>query len=602
MKRLGLALLFASASGMPAAATAQEQAGATTQHDRLLDWAVRLEAADRPDEALTVLEDLLATHPTSEPALELLLRVTDGRGRVDPFLPWFERAGRPETASSKAKRLWVEVLVAAGRADSARSVARAWSKSRPGDAEAYLAWSVTEVALDGPAAGAETLRQGRREIGASAFAAEIGLLSVASADLDAAAEEWVLLIGAGIDASALEAAVMQDPAVTDAFARSLGNASRGAGPEVSAAAALLFLRLGRADLAGEAARAVQEALEASDRERFLAAYAEAARARGAVEQGAWAAGKLAALTTDPVNRDRWRSVAADMSLLAGDSAGARRAFEQLVRSVEPGSDAHRLAFRRLFALSAANPDDAEPMLMRYGALYPDPRGDLSEMRVTLARGFVRKDRLSDAARLLTEPSGVEVEADPDPDARLAAELGRVRLFAGDLAAALTSLQKAVAGGASDSRTRTAAIRLSAALLGADSMASVRFGRVLHDVVRDDTLSEIEQHLRDWELHEPPPEMMAIISDELESAGHSLQAARLRERLIDSHPEAPEAPVALLAIARYERTATRTDDGGSSPIARLERLILDYPESAVAPLARRLRAEWTGSSTLDPDGV
>ena len=84
--------------------------------------------------------------------------------------------------------------------------------------------------------------------------------------------------------------------------------------------------------------------------------------------------------------------------------------------------------------------------------------------------------------------------------------------------------------------------------------------------------------------------MLIVADELEDAGLSLEAVLLRDRLIEHHPEAPEAPVALLANARYEKRASQAA-GTGSPSERLERLILDYPTSAVAPLARRLRAEW-----------
>jgi hypothetical protein len=289
--------------------------------------------------------------------------------------------------------------------------------------------------------------------------------------------------------------------------------------------------------------------------------------------------------------------------LAGDSIAARRAFEQLVTSVEPGSSAHRVASRRLFALSAANPDRAEPMLLSYGALYPDPSDELAEMRVTLARSFVRRGRLSDAARVLSErpSSGAERTDDRGTDPRLAAELGRVRLFAEEIAGAVASLEVAANHSSSDPRARTSAIRLSAALVNADSLGAIRLGRTLYAVARDAGLPELRRTIDDWELHDPSPETMAIVADDLELAGHSLQAVGLRARLLDRYPDAPEAPMALLAIARYERDAARPDDGSSPSIARLERLILEYPESALAPLARRLRAEWIASPARSPDG-
>jgi hypothetical protein len=44
-----------------------------------------------------------------------------------------------------------------------------------------------------------------------------------------------------------------------------------------------------------------------------------------------------------------------------------------------------------------------------------------------------------------------------------------------------------------------------------------------------------------------------------------------------------------------------DVADSSPVSRLERLILEYPESAVTPLARRLRAEWLATSLSEAGG-
>ena len=289
-----------------------------------------------------------------------------------------------------------------------------------------------------------------------------------------------------------------------------------------------------------------------------------------------------------------------MSLSAGDSIGARQAFRELVESAEPGSEAHRLAFRRLFALSVVNPDQAEPMLLEYGRWFPEPSDELTDMHLRLARGFVRRDRLSDAVRVLTagasdDPAGSVASA--AVDARLAFELGRLRLFAGQQAAALSFLERAVVDAGASPRTRTSAIRWSAVLVATDSVSVARFGRVLYAVAREAPSSEVEKTVRYWERHDPSPEEMSIVADELERAGRTSEAARVRGRLIDRHPTAPEAPVALLAIARYERSRS---PAGTEPLARLERLILEYPESAVAPLARRLRSEWIASPAAEPD--
>jgi hypothetical protein len=55
-----------------------------------------------------------------------------------------------------------------------------------------------------------------------------------------------------------------------------------------------------------------------------------------------------------------------------------------------------------------------------------------------------------------------------------------------------------------------------------------------------------------------------------------------QTIVDSIPQAPEAPEAELELAR---TLRRTGDTKAS-VKHLEHLILTYPESAMVPQARR----------------
>ena len=576
----------------------------TTAQDesRLVEWAARLEAADRPDEALSVLGGLLDEHPTSRPGLALLLQVAAQRERVAPFLPRFERAGADEAASEDLKSLWVDAILAAGLADSARSVAAGWAEARPTEAAAYVAWASAEVASGDPEAGAETLRRGRRKLGSpSAFAVELGTLSLEMGDYRAAADEWVRLTQADGDATLLEEAVGRDDDVRDAFAEAVAAAVRGMPPAATVAASHLMLRFGAPGRAGELARDVEGRLPLPERHEFLARFAEGARASGAHDQGAWAAERLANLIAEPVRRDRWRAAAADMALQAGDSTRARRAFNQLLRSVARGTDVHRVAARRLFSLSLSETDRAELMLADFQRTYPQPESELVEMRIELARSFIRRDRLSDAERILATGISITPTGDVVPHARLALELGHVRLYAGDFVGAIRALEDATSATDSDVRTRTSAIRLAGALASSDSATATRFGQLLHLIARRPTPAELETGLREWESGDTPPEGMALAASGLDEAGFAAQAVALRERLIERHPVAPESPVALLAIARYERALQPLDVAGTSPVSRLERLILEYPESAVTPLARRLRTEWLATSASDAEG-
>ncbi len=593
-----LVLLISSAG--PSAALAQR--APTPDESRLVEWAARLDAADRPDEALSVLGGLLDEHPTSEPGLALLLQIAGRRERVAPFLPRFERAGGGEAASEDLRRLWVDALLAAGQADSARSVAAGWAEARPTEAAAYVAWASAEIASGDPEAGAETLRRGRRKLGSpAAFAVELGTLSLDMGDYRGAADEWVRLTQTEADATLLEVAVGGDDEVRAEFADAVAAAVRGMPPAATVAASHLMLRFGAPERAGELARDLEGRLAPSERREFLARFAEGARASGAHGQGAWAAERLADLLVDPVRRDRWRAAAADMALQAGDSTRARRAFDQLLRSVARGTDVHRVSARRLFSLSLSETDDAERMLADFQRTYPQPESELVDMRIELARSFVRAGRLSDAERILVAGTSTTPAGDVVPHARLALELGHVRLYAGDVTGATQALDDATGAIGSDVRTRTSAIRLAGALASSDSAAAKRFGRLLHLIAREPAPTELETGLREWESGDTSPEGMALAAAGLDKAGFAAQASALRGRLIERYPGAQESPVALLAIARYERALQPLDVAGSSPVSRLERLILEYPESAVTPLARRLRAEWLAASPSEAGG-
>ena len=61
------------------------------------------------------------------------------------------------------------------------------------------------------------------------------------------------------------------------------------------------------------------------------------------------------------------------------------------------------------------------------------------------------------------------------------------------------------------------------------------------------------------------------------------AAELRARLVDEHPDAPEAAEASLELARWHAT---DGEGVGAAVRILETLIVEMPNSAVVPAARR----------------
>jgi len=78
-------------------------------------------------------------------------------------------------------------------------------------------------------------------------------------------------------------------------------------------------------------------------------------------------------------------------------------------------------------------------------------------------------------------------------------------------------------------------------------------------------------------------LLDFAAEVAESSGRYADADALRQVLVEQHPAAPEAPTAMLALARGLSTQPTTTDEARILLARL---IVDYPRSALVPQARR----------------
>lgn len=86
--------------------------------------------------------------------------------------------------------------------------------------------------------------------------------------------------------------------------------------------------------------------------------------------------------------------------------------------------------------------------------------------------------------------------------------------------------------------------------------------------------------------------MATAAAALERGGFGDEADRARRVLVDSWPDAPETPPALLELGRSAAMQGRIGEAS----LWLERLVVSFPDHALAPVARR---ELAG---LAPDGA
>jgi hypothetical protein len=78
-------------------------------------------------------------------------------------------------------------------------------------------------------------------------------------------------------------------------------------------------------------------------------------------------------------------------------------------------------------------------------------------------------------------------------------------------------------------------------------------------------------------------LLDFAAEVAESSGRPADADALRQVLVEEHADSPEAPTAMLALARGLSARPTTTDEARILLARL---IVDYPRSALVPQARR----------------
>jgi hypothetical protein len=316
----------------------------------------------------------------------------------------------------------------------------------------------------------------------------------------------------------------------------------------------------------------------SEGRSVLAEYVETARAAGDLPSAAWAATRLVDRAEDEAEAEYWNAVAADLAFEAGDKAGAERAFGRLMARTEAGSDAHRMSIRRLHALTAReDPVRGQALLAVYRDSYPEDHEALMELTLRSARAWMGVGELERARRVLE----IETPHDTVEDARRAALLGRLAMMDGDPLEARYRLELATRGSGMPPGERIRATRWLSMLAVTDSSSAVRFGLGIVAAARGDPAPLTEATTSWLNGDGGGPLLSSLSADELAAHGFPDEAAGVRSALVRRWPRSPEAPAALLALARGE--APRSPGKAAM---WLERLIVEYPESALAPVARR----------------
>ncbi len=584
--RAGAAMALGWALVGATTGTLSGQASAASER-RVVDRAERLRDAGRASEATVALRGHLERAPGSLDALALLVQLAIEAGTARESLPYAEAAVAAAPGEASAREWWVRALVGAGQPDSALAVTERWLEQSPQDPAVWLARADVQLVMGDTSRAIRSLQQAPAPKSAEVLRrlADLLLATGAADDLVASWTELLALDPPGtadvvedLQGAGTDKQTLLDRLLAGVEGRS-GSATR--------AAALVALRLGSARAARRVADQARGAGELADA-AFLREYVREADEADLPAEVAWAARHLVVLSPRPVDRWRWQALSADRALAAGDSGSARTAFVELTRESQPGDAPHQLASQRLFSLLAADPgalEDAANLLGRYVAQYPDSSRAESAMIGELAIGHARAGDLEAAEAVLADARSRVPRAASGP---LDAAGALLSLYAGRSDSARARAGRSVQEAGLDAGEQTRRLGLLTLVQTADSSEIRVVGRAAHELLMPAASFDPGPTLR--ALAGLPgssgrPTVLAFLADMAAKAGRAEVAAGVRRQVVERHPASPEAPEALLELAR----SASSDEAGPW----LERLIVGYPESALAPIARRMLTEIEG---------
>jgi len=555
---------------------------------RAVDRAERLLNAGRIEEARSVLTQLLDRMPASLPVLSFLFELMQDFDGPRDFVVFVENAIASSPQNPSTRALWVEALLAAGFRDSASTVADRWIAQSPEEPLARIVRAEVQLA-EGDTVNAIKSFQVRGERTEKELV-RLAELLLAIGEVDELVNVWAELLA--FDPPQLEVVVgglravgLSDESrlrlLQDELMKWTGSTQR--------AGALVALRLRAGGVARQLAIEARGLGELQDADFFRDYLREADEMRLPREVG-WAAQVLVELSPRPVDKLRWKTMAADQFLTAGDSALAQQILVELARENEPGEGGHNAAVRRLFALLAANPEslsEASDILKRYRIEYPDSVHREARMSGVLAIGHARAGDLPGGHQVL---AGARTRMPSTGLRTLDATAARLSFYAGRRDSAIAQARRALSEEGLDPAEQTTRLQLLTLLQAGDSSEVAIVGEGTFKLLRDPSRFDPLQSL--GALAAVPqtsgrPLALLYLADAAATEGRYEVARVFRLQVIQRYANSAEAPVALLSLAR---------EAGQPEAGRwLEQLIVGYPDSALAPMARRLLSDLSGGS-------
>lgn len=534
-------------------------AGAQEISDTLVLRALELEGWGRVREAAPLFRQAIAGSDVVT-ALLGLERAYAELGMTDSLLEPIRLALGRAPADPVIRTVQLRTLHTLRRETELRAAAGEWARAVPGDPSPYRELARLLIAEGRTRAADSIIAIGRRAVGGpNPFAHELAQLEAASGEWERSAENWRAAL-ATQPWLALSAAHALAPVPAE---RREGVRAAFLRPPLEAASRLALANL--ESRWGSAARGWEAV-------RDLPADSAAAEAWLAFAEGAEADGRWAQARAALEAVLRWREAAdvrlraATAALLAGDPAGAMALAPVPSAKVDSADVAQAILPLHVRALAQlGRAAEAERLVASYDRfIHPGPRAAMAR---EIAMGWVRGGDLARARAALAV-------AGEDADSSAAA--GWIALYEGDAAAARALL------GRGDERTAEVALALNVLARFRDARAPA-IGSAFLTLARGDTTQAAAQFGAAAERTPAAASLLLLTAARLHLASRDTAKAMAQLAAIaETHRDAPEAPEALLHLARA--LAARGERAQAR--GRLEHLILTYPTSALVPVARR----------------
>ncbi len=567
------ALLLAMVVGGPAAAQAQVDS---------LNRAYDLERRGSYGPAVVAYRAVLKSRPGDVGAMLGLERSLQPLNRGSEIMPDLTAALAANPSSTALLGIAIRTYAAGGFPDSVRRAVDKWAEVAPGDEAPWREWGNALLLKRERTAARAAYLAGRQKLGKpDVLAPEMAQVLILEGSYGAAVDEWLLAINRlqGYRSSAV-LTLRQAPAPqrTDVL-KALDKAGS---PEAKRIEAELMARWGDPLAAFDRLVAVlpPNPTEAID---LLRQFSEAMRGQTGAPYRRAMGRTLEAIAerTPGASGARLRLDAAQAYLDGGDRTSARRMLATLADAGDTPTSLNASASATLLRLlvDEGKIEDAERRLNDSRNVLPMEQQ--LEMTRRLALGWVRAGNLERAQALVRADSSVE---------GLALQ-GRLMLFSGDIAGAVTMLKAAgpFAGTREEATDRTALLALLQPI-EADSLPAL--GAAFLALERGDTTRAVEGFTAVGKSLPPSHggAEVTLLAGRVEAArGHAPAAEKLLRVAADS--TAPgAAPAALLELGRLLAQSGRQNEA----VPVLEQLILTYPRSALVPQARRALDEAKGA--------